>query len=153
WERVKLQEQEFFASRSPEIAKAPNKAARDRLIKALARPDAGPAEQALLRSFEEAKREAEAASQFIRTGGRYPLTGTGDVNTYAVFAETFLTLINPHGRAGLIVPTGIATDNTTRAFFEEVSTNGRLVSLYDLENRERIFQSVYCRVKFCLLTL
>src|SRR5262249_26604754 len=71
WERIKLQEQEFFASRSPEIAQAPNKAARDRLIKALTRPDATPAEQALYREFVEAKREAEAASQFMRAGSRY----------------------------------------------------------------------------------
>ena len=35
WERVKLQEKEFFAARSPEIATAPNKAARERLIRAL----------------------------------------------------------------------------------------------------------------------
>src|SRR5258708_5541920 len=28
WERIKLQEQEFFASRDPEIAEAPNAAAR-----------------------------------------------------------------------------------------------------------------------------
>ena len=28
WERIKLQEQEFFASRDPEIAQAPNAAAR-----------------------------------------------------------------------------------------------------------------------------
>ena len=126
WERIKLQEQEFFASRSPEIANAPNKAARDRLIKALTRPDATPAEKALLREFEEAKHEAEAASQFIRTGGRYPLTGVGDVNTYAIFAETFLRLLSTTGRAGLIVPTGIATDDSTKSFFEEISTKGQL---------------------------
>lgn len=153
WERIKLQEQEFFASRSPEIAHAPNKAARDRLIKALGRRDATPAEKALLKAFEETKHEAEAASQFVRTSGRYPLTGTGDVNTYAVFAETFLNLIAPLGRAGLIVPTGIATDNSTRAFFEEISTKGRLASLYDFENRERLFPAVDSRMKFCLLTL
>ena len=35
WERVKLQEQEFFAARDPEIAGAPNAAARKRLIAAL----------------------------------------------------------------------------------------------------------------------
>lgn len=153
WERIKLQEQEFFASRSPEIANAPNKAARERLIKALGRDDARPAERALLRAFEEARREAEAASQFIRTSGRYPLTGVGDVNTYAVFAETFLSLINPRGRAGLIVPTGIATDHSTKAFFEFVSTQGRLVSLFDFENRERLFPAVDSRMKFCLITL
>ena len=32
WERVKLKEQEFFASRSPDIANAPNAAARKKLI-------------------------------------------------------------------------------------------------------------------------
>lgn len=153
WERIKLQEQEFFASRSPEIANAPNKAVRERLIRALSRTDATPAEKALYHEFQEAKREAEAASQFIRTSGRYPRTGVGDVNTYAVFAETFMNLIAPSGRAGLIVPTGIATDNSTKKFFEEVSTKGRLVSLYDFENREAIFSGVHRSYKFCLLTL
>src|SRR5262249_29878153 len=32
WERIKLQEQEFFAARDPEIAEAPNAAARRQLI-------------------------------------------------------------------------------------------------------------------------
>ena len=35
WERIKLQEQEFFAAREPEIAAAPNAAARGRMIAAL----------------------------------------------------------------------------------------------------------------------
>ena len=98
WERIKLQEKEFFASRSPEIAGARNKAARNRLIRQLNRDDATVAEKALFREFRNAKRAAEAASQFVRTGGRFPLTGVGDVNTYAVFAETCLQLINPKGR-------------------------------------------------------
>ena len=38
WERIKLQEKEFFAARSETIANAKNKAARDRLIKALNSP-------------------------------------------------------------------------------------------------------------------
>src|SRR5690606_26612629 len=153
WERVKLQEQEFFASRSPTIARAPNKAERERLIAALNRPDADLAERALYREFESAKRGAEATSLFLHSSGRYPLTGVGDVNTYAVFAETFLDLMAPGGRAGLIVPTGIATDDSTKRFFAAISSRGRLVSLYDFENRERIFPAVDSRYKFSLLTL
>ena len=153
WERIKLQEQEFFASRSPEIASAPNKAARDRLIRQLNCDDALPAERALFKEFESAKREAEATTLFARTAGRYPLTGVGDLNTYAIFAETFLQLIKPNGRAGLIVPTGIATDHSTRAFFEHAVTHSRLVSLYDFENREAVFAGVHRSYKFCLLTL
>ena len=153
WERIKLQEQEFFASRSPEIAAAPNKAARDRLIRHLDRDGASPAEMALFQEFQTAKREAEAASQFARTGGRFPLTGVGDLNTYAVFAETFLQLLNPRGRAGLIVPTGIATDHSTKAYFDHIVSGQRLVSLFDFENREKVFPGIDSRIKFCLLTL
>ena len=153
WERIKLQEQEFFAVRSPEIAAAPNKAARNRLIQQLHREEASPAEQTLYRDFQSAKREAESASQYARTGGRFPLAGVGDVNTYAVFAETFLHLIHPRGRAGLIVPTGIATDHSTKAFFEHTVSQQRLASLFDFENREKVFPGIDSRIKFCLLTI
>ena len=153
WERIKLQEQEFFASRSPEIAGAPNKAARDRLIRKLNHDNAPASDKNLYLEFERAKREAEAASQFARTSGRFPLTGTGDLNTYAVFAETFLNLLNERGRAGLIVPTGIATDHSTKAFFDYIVSCQRLVSLFDFENRENVFPHIDSRIKFCLLTL
>lgn len=153
WERIKLQEEEFFASRSPEIAKAHNKAARERMIKKLATPNASPAERMLYQEFIETRRGAEATSEFVRNGGLYPLTGVGDVNTYALFAELFLGLLNPKGRAGIIVPSGIATDDSTKAYFDEIAGNKRLVSLFDFENREKIFKAVDSRMKFSLLTL
>ncbi|MGH6921553.1 MAG: Eco57I restriction-modification methylase domain-containing protein, partial [Geminicoccaceae bacterium] len=92
WERIKLQEQEFFAARSPEIATAPNAAARSRLIQALTAADEGSPERRLHDDFVLAKRVAEAGSEFARNSGRFPLTGTGDVNTYALFAELFSRL-------------------------------------------------------------
>lgn len=80
------------------------------------------------------------------------MTASGKINLYALFAETFLHLLGPRGRAGPIVPTGIAPDDTTKAFFEEIATRGRLVSLFDFENREAIFD-IHRSYKFCLLTL
>ncbi|MBT3326195.1 MAG: N-6 DNA methylase [Gemmatimonadales bacterium] len=148
WERVKLQEQEFFAVHDAGIAAAATKAIRGGLIKGLA--DSNPA---LLQAFEEAKHDAEASSQFLRTSGRYAKTGVGDVNTYAVFAGLGRSLTSPRGRAGIIVPTGIATDNTYREFFAEVTETGALASLYDFENREKLFEAVDSRYKFSLLTL
>ncbi len=153
WERLKLQEQEFFASRSPAIASAPNKAARDRMIAQLNHDDALPADRALYVEFQTAKRKAEATSLYARTGGRFPMTGVGDVNTYAVFAEAFLQLLKPSGRAGLIVPTGIATDNSTKAYFDHIVSRQHIVSLFDFENREKVFPGIDSRIKFCLLTL
>ena len=87
WERIKIQEKEFFASRSLQIADAPNSAARTRLINSLAKGDL--AEQALFKAFMDAKQTAEASGAFVRNSGRFPLTGKGDVNLYALFTEHF----------------------------------------------------------------
>ena len=51
------------------------------------------------------------------------------------------------------MPTGIATDDSTKAYFGHLAQSGRLVSLYDFENREAIFPAVHRSYKFCLLTL
>ena len=153
WERIKLQEEEFFASRSAQISGAQHKAERGRLIAALGDAEPGSAERQLFDDFLVARRNAEAASLFAHDSGRYPLTGVGDVNTYALFAEAFAQLMAPDGRAGFIVPTGIATDDSTKAYFESITRNASLVSLYDFENRDGIFPAVHRSYKFCLLTL
>ena len=155
WERIKLQEEEFFATRNPAVANAKNKAERGRLIEAL--QHGSEPEQALHRAFFSARREAEAMSIFAHVkgdaGGRFPYTGVGDVNTYALFSETIAQLVSPRGTAGFIVPTGIATDDSTKAFFGELAQSGKLASLYDFENREGVFPGVHRSYKFCLLTL
>lgn len=148
WERVKLQEKEFFAARVPAIAAASNKAARERLITALAED-----EPALFAAFQDAKRRAEGESHILRSSGRYPLCGRGDVNTYAVFAEAMRTIIQGRGRVGVIVPTGIATDDTTKHFFRDLVEKRALVFLYSFENEEFVFPQVHHDTKFCLLTL
>jgi hypothetical protein len=148
WERIKLQEEEFFAARNPEIAGAANKAARQKLIKAL--PETDPV---LAKAFADAKREAEAASHFVRQSGRYPLTAVGDVNTYALFAELTRQLISNMGMAGIIVPTGIVTDDTTKVFFSSMVEQLTLAHVIGFENEEFIFQSVHNEFKFCLLIL
>ncbi|MCZ2096693.1 MAG: N-6 DNA methylase [Anaerolineae bacterium] len=170
WERIKLQEEEFFASRSPLVATARNKAERASRIELLAQgmllhtlhPDVEAAEGlsppnraeiALHGEFTRARRGAEAASLFAHDSERYPLTGVGDVNTYALFAETFSQLMAGSGRAGFIVPTGIATDDSTKAFFADISQRGRLASLYDFENSQGIFPAVHRSYKFSLMTL
>ncbi len=149
WERIKLQEKEFFASRDYEIATAQNKAAREKLIKTL--PERKPE---LAAAWQRAKQEAENQGVFIRESRRFLLTSRGDINTYAVFSELARKLIAGQGRAGIIVPTGIATDDTCKHFFSSVSQGQNLASLFDFENRENIFPGVgHGRYKFSMLTL
>jgi hypothetical protein len=171
WERIKLQEEEFFATRNRYVAEAKNKAERSQRIYWLAQgvlaqqlypelqraPHECETEQRLYQEFIIARRTAEAASVFAHVkgddGGRYPLTGVGDVNTYALFAETITQITSEKGRAGFIVPTGIATDDSTKAYFGHIAQSGKLAGLFDFENREAIFPGVHRSYKFCLLTL
>ncbi|MFS2099322.1 N-6 DNA methylase [Variovorax sp. Varisp85] len=170
WERIKLQEEEFFATRSPLVAEAKHKAERAQRIEWLregvllhsVNPDLertegltppNRAEMALYAGFIAARRGAEAASLYAHDGRRYPLSGVGDVNTYALFAEAFLQATAPSGRAGFIVPTGIATDDSTKAYFERLAVGGYLRGLLCLENEEFVFPSVHHSFRFALLTL
>lgn len=148
WERVKLQEQEFFAAREPAIATAANAAVRKRMIAALVTDDPG-----LAAEFVQAKRESEAESQFLRTSGRYPLCGVGDVNTYSVFAEHFRSCLTENGRCGVITPTGLATDATTAAFFADSVRTERLAAFYDFENESRIFANVHHAFRFAVSSM
>lgn len=147
WEVMQLGEEEYFASRDPEIA-ALKGVHRKRAIANLAKEH-----PALFAEYETDKRRFEAANEFARSCGRFSLTARGKVNTYALFAEHFLNLTHKSGRAGVIVPTGIATDATTAPFFGHLVKTQRLAGLTDFENRAGLFPAVDSRMKFCILTI
>lgn len=146
WERIKLQDKEFFQDKAPEIANALNAYERKKLIEKL--KDTNPE---LYAEYQAELQRAYYTSKFIRESGEYPLTGTGDMNLYAVFAERMVQLLKENGRGGMVLPTGIATDYATRKFFQYLIDNGYLVSLYDFENKKVFFPDVDSRYKFCLL--
>ncbi len=151
WERVKIQEKEFFAGRNDAVVNAKNAAARKRAIAALA-TSRDEVDRLLFAQFTAELRQADGWALLLRDSGRYPLTGRGDINTYAVFAETGRAILSPNGRVGMVLPTGIATDATTQFFFKDMVTSKTLASLYDFENEEKLFASVHHSFRFCLWT-
>ncbi len=148
WERVKTQEKEWFASRRPDIADAPNGDVRKSMIEALRVED-----PPLFAAFLDELRQSAGDGHFALRSGRFPLCGRGDVNTYALFAETMWRILNETGRVGCVIPSGIATDDTTKFFFQDLLYRQALVSFYDFENRKKIFPAVQGNIKFCLFSL
>ena len=146
WERVKLQDEEFFAARAPDIANASTRAVRKVMIAKLEneRP-------ALWNEYQHALRDSEIASVLGRGSGRYPLTGRGDINTFQLFAEHGLSIVENRGRLGMILPSNIATGDTTAPYFRHLIATSRLVGFFDFENEEQIFPGVNNRVNFALL--
>ena len=152
WDRMKLQQVEWFAERRPDIAKAQKAADRTKMIKAL--ETAG---DPLATDYAKASERAEAGTRMARKGGDYPLLSGGDVNLYSLFVERAMTVVKQDGLIGLLVPSGIASDKTAAKFFKGVATEGRLKTLYDFENGRQgqtggpFFPDVHRSFKFCAL--
>ena len=150
WDRMKLQQVEWFATRRPEIARAQRAADRKRMIRELRERG-----EPLTADFERANERAESGLRVARTGGDYPWLSRGDVNLYSLFVERAMGLVGPTGVVGLLTPSGIASDKTAAPFFRSVATEGRLRALYDFENRRTrydlppFFPDVDSRFKFC----
>ncbi|MCD6163223.1 MAG: N-6 DNA methylase [candidate division Zixibacteria bacterium] len=146
WERIKLQEREFFDVVSADIAASVNASARRKLIAKLKNSN-----PELHQRYTEAKSLAENTLHHIRKADRFKLAANGDINTYAVFAELAYRIAAPDARVGILVPTGIATDYTNREFFNTLVDSKSLVSLYDFENKAPTFPDVHRSYKFCVL--
>ncbi len=148
WEQVELKEEEWFAVRRPDIATAPNASARKQRIEQLASED-----PRLFGEFRSALRRFDAETHLIRSSGRFPLCARGRINTYAIFAEHNRSVLGPLARAGLVLPAGIATDDTTKEFFQAVVASRTLHMLFHFENEERIFIGVNNMFRFVLITI
>ena len=145
WDRMKLQQVEWFASRRPEIALAPRAADRKRMIAELQK-----AKDPLAGDFQLASEQAAAGARVARNSGSYPLLARGDLNLYSLFVERAMTLVKPDGMVGLLVPSGIASDKMAAPFFKSVATEGSLKALYDFENKKVFFPDVHASFKFCV---
>ncbi len=144
WDRMKLQEVEWFAERKPEIARAARASDRKKMIAALEKAD-----DPLWREYVIASDMAEAATRIARDCGDYPLLSGGDINLYSLFVERAESLIHPDGMVGLLTPSGIASDKGASAFFGGIADTSRLATLFDFENKKVFFPDIHASFKFC----
>jgi hypothetical protein len=130
WDRMKLQQVEWFAARRPEIALAQRAAERALMVSALEE-----AADPLFQDYKKAESRAEAAINTARNCEDYPLLSGGDINLYSLFVERALTLVKENGMVGLLTPIGIATDKTSSQFFSKLATEGQVKAFLAFENR------------------
>ena len=148
WERIRLEEVQWLATRAPEVALAPTATARQEAIERL-RDQGWP----LLAEFDAAKRRSESLGQMIRSSGEYPLLARGNINLYSLFVERALLLIEPEGLIGLLTQSGIYADKSAASFFKAYSTSGRVGCLFDFENKKIFFKDVHASQKFCAIAI
>ena len=160
WERVKLQEVEWFApeTRRPAIAYATPASRRREMIDQLM-VEGDP----VCVDYSEALKAADTMLYYARACGYYTLLGGGDTNLYGLVLERALDLIQPHGIVALLTPSGIYGDRSAAKFFSGMAENERVLALYDFENRRgldeygrergRFFPDVHPQFKFCTMVI
>lgn len=147
WEKVQLEEQHFFAVFAPEIATS-SAVKRKQMIAALEQ-----SQPTLYQEYVDSLRTALGQTHFLRQSNAFPLAGQGNVQTHSLFIELALRTKGPTASAGLIVPSGIATQESQKELFGDLMQSGQLRSLLDFENRNGIFDGVHRSFKFCILSL
>ena len=106
WDQIQYDPRETFAASHPDIAAATTMAARNRLIAALAST-----EPKTYARYLSDRHRIDGTKHFMHASGKYPLGSVGRLNTAPLFVELMRNSINPQGRVGVLVPTGIATDS------------------------------------------
>ena len=146
WDKIKVEDKKWFESHNrADIVNAGTASQRKEAIEALQTSD-----PTLYKEYAKALADAEALSRFARLAGRFDLTATGDIDLYPMFAELCLSFSKEAW--GLVLPTGIAMNDSNKAFFSKLIDENRLISLYDFENREKLFD-IDSTNHFCLLTI
>ncbi len=144
WDKLQMEEEKWFAGKNDDIVNAANQAERKEKIAELQTSDAE-----LYNAFLKASTDLTSQSSFVKNSGRFPLTAVGKLELSSLFAELCLSFSKEAW--GLVLPTGIAVNDSNKYFFSKLIDENRLISLYDFENREALFD-IHRMFKFCLIT-
>ena len=127
WDEIQAEETAFFTVSAPEIASLTG-TKRKEAINSLSSTN-----PSLAHNWFEHRRTIDCNKKSIRSSGRFPLTATGKLNTYSLFAELCWEILSADGRMGIIVPTKIATMDSNKKFFGHLTSNSALVSVLSFE--------------------
>ena len=147
WERLKIQEREFFSARVAEPERLESSAGRDAYLAVVAAEF-----PALWTEWLGAKRGSEAQAHLIRNSMRFERTASGDLNLFPLFGDLADSVLRASGRCALLLPQGIVTDKSYAGLFINLLKNQRLVAVRGFVNEKMLFPAVMHNVKFCIFS-
>ena len=146
WEKVRFEERKFFKTFKPEISDIPQKNKRHNAIMNL--KEQSPA------CYNWYCEIADDYTRFRSMAANHPYVSkslSGELNTYALFAELSLNFLGEAGVSTLVVKSALATTPANKPFFSEVVKNENLSSICLYENTFRIF-CIDSREKFSVIS-
>jgi hypothetical protein len=143
WDIVKPNSQEFFTDYDPKF-RSYKKQEANRVSKRLMADNPAVAER-----WEEYCNGFTEQSAYFKEPLSYSALGKGDINTFKLFLEQFFTVLKGGGRMGIVVPSGIYTDQGCQPLRERFFNQSRVEFLYCFENRRAAF-NIHRSFKFVL---
>lgn len=144
WDKLQMEEKNWFSGVNDEIANAQTQSARKKLIEQLKETDID-----LYNKFISATKAVSSQSAFIKYSNRFKLTSNGKLELSSLFAELCLNFSIDGW--GLVVPLGIAVNESNKDFFAKLIEENRLKSILCFENKEKLFD-IDSTIKFCILS-
>lgn len=157
WDRIKLQQVEWFAARRPDIASEPRAADRKQRVDELVESGDPLASEFLIaeqrandmlrmarHSSGKSLKKTESGKRTAAPSDHYPLLSGGDINLYSLFVERAHALVKSNGMVGLLVPIGIGADKTSADYISNITENQQLKAFLAFENKRRwLFKDVH----------
>lgn len=147
WEKINLEDKEFFETRDKRISSITKSKQRTKAINQLEQSNS-----ILYKEYCGALTKANKAISFFKSSGVYKYGNEGLLNTYPLFTELVVNFINEKGKVGLVVPSGFFGDDTISPLFRYCVKNDFVDTIYDFENSKKIFPSVHRQTRFSLVT-
>jgi len=143
WDTVLPNSQEFFSVYDPDFRTYKKKQAKQ-VAKVLMRNN-----PAIAKKWEDYGNRFTQQITYFKEPINYASIGKIHINTYKLFLEKLFTLLRIGGRMGIVVPSGIYTDQGCQPLREMFFNQSRVEFLYCFENRwPTVFTAVDGRFKF-----
>ncbi len=110
------------------------------------RADTGGAE-----ARSSARLDMKPLIRFTRDSGVYRGQSDGHANRYQLFVERAIALARPGGRLGLVLPSGLATDQGSASLRRMLFSRCHVDALVGMDNRRGVFP-IHRSVRFLLMT-
>jgi hypothetical protein len=143
WDVIKANSLEFFSGYDPYF-RTYKKQQADRISRDLLRN-----RQSIADKWKAYCDRIQAQNFYFREPLCYDALGNGDLNTFKIFLEQFFKLSQETGIIGIIVPSGIYTDQGCKPLRELFFNQSCIKFLYCFENREAIF-NIHRSFKFVI---
>jgi Eco57I restriction-modification methylase len=89
--------------------------------------------------------------RFTRDAGIYTAQSDGHANRYQLFVERAIALTKPGGRIGLVLPSGLATDQGSASLRRRLLATCDVDAIVGIDNRRGVFP-IHRGVRFVLVT-